>query len=155
MKLLGIRFCCVDEKAKEISAFLNEGFDLTNNIDSTEAFAGGVFANEDGNSWVEKYRPSDMSDIVDHKEILDILNRNYVPYRQFKGPLFLSRYGSWVDWRENRKLNLSLDNIMNLMEGEKSVLDLAMELDIPFDDLYQWLEKLYQNGLIMKREIES
>ena len=58
MKLLGIRFCCVDEKAKEISAFLNEGFDLTNNIDSTEAFAGGVFANEDGNSWVEVWQSS-------------------------------------------------------------------------------------------------
>lgn len=83
-------------------------------------------------------------------EILEILNSNYAPARRFKGPLFLSRYGLWVDWRTNRKLNSALDDVMHSLEGERSILEIAEKLEIPYSELYAWLEKLYEQNLIEK-----
>jgi aminopeptidase-like protein len=42
-------------------------------------------------------------------EILRILDQNFIPKRKFKGPIFLSRYGLWVDYRTNKKLNENLN----------------------------------------------
>ena len=38
-------------------------------------------------------------------EILNIIDNDYIPKREFKGPVFLSGYGLWVDWRVNQKLH--------------------------------------------------
>ena len=83
-------------------------------------------------------------------KILEILNSNYIPKRKFKGPIFLSRYGLWVDWNKNRKLNLALNDIMHSLEGDKSVLDIAKDMDIPCNDLLAWLDNLHRNNLIEK-----
>lgn len=84
-------------------------------------------------------------------EILQALDTDYRPKRNFRGPLFLSRYGLWVDWRINRKLNLALDDVINSLEGDESVLRIASRLGIPYSELYGWLEKLYEKGLIKKK----
>ena len=83
-------------------------------------------------------------------KILEIMDSNFVPKRNFKGPVFLSRYGLWVDWRKNRKLNSVLNDIMFCLEGNKSVFEIAKELDIPYADLYAWLNKLNKLNLIEK-----
>ncbi len=81
-------------------------------------------------------------------EILNVLNSNYTPKRSFKGPVFLSRYGLWVDWRTNRKLNLALNDVMHMLEGDMSILDIANKMDIPYSELFNWVEQLRENKLI-------
>jgi len=83
-------------------------------------------------------------------EILDIIDKDYIPQRQFKGPIFLSGYGLWVDWRKNKKLNESIEQIMLNLEGDKSVFDIAEELDMEFNDVFDYLNKFLEKGLIEK-----
>ena len=37
---------------------------------------------------------------------------------------------------------------MLLLEGDKSLIDIAYELDLPFSDVYHYLEKFREAGLI-------
>ena len=88
-------------------------------------------------------------------KMLDILNKNYVPKRNFKGPVCLSRYGLWIDWSKDRKLSLSLNDIMSSLEGDKSVLEIAKEVGISFSDLFVWLDKLHKENLLRRQSSVS
>ncbi len=83
-------------------------------------------------------------------EILNIIDNDYAPKRKFKGPVFLSGYGLWVDWRTNRKLNENIEQIMLRLEGDKSIFDIAEELDMEFNDVLYYMNKFLENGLIEK-----
>ena len=85
------------------------------------------------------------------EDVWDFINKNYIPVRKFKGPIMLSRYGLWVDWRINKSLNLKTEAIMLMLEGEKSIIDIAYELNLNFQDVFEYIEKLYSEGLIEKR----
>jgi len=86
------------------------------------------------------------------KLILEILEKDYTPKRCFKGPVFLSGYGLWVDWRENFELNQNIEKIMLKLEGDKSVFDIAEILGIDFYDVLAFLDKFFKNGLIVKKK---
>jgi len=83
-------------------------------------------------------------------EILNIIDNDYIPRRQFKGPIFLSGYGLWVDWRKNRKLNENIEYIMLRLEGNKSIFDIAEELDMEFGDVLNYTNKFLDKGLVIK-----
>jgi len=83
-------------------------------------------------------------------EALSILDQNYKPLRKFKGPVFLSRYGLWVDWRKNLKLNQAIEQIMLNLEGDKSVLDIAEALGLDFSEAKSYLDKFAGKKLIEK-----
>jgi aminopeptidase-like protein len=80
--------------------------------------------------------------------LYDVLERNYFPRRLFKGPIMLSRFGLWIDWRDNRALNLALEHLMMMLEGNKSVIDISFELDVPIDQVFDYLERMRKAGLI-------
>ena len=83
-------------------------------------------------------------------EILDILDKDYIPKRQFKGPVFLSGYDLWVDWRINKKLNQNIEKIMLNFEGDKSVFDITEELDMEFGNVLNYINRFLKNGLVKK-----
>ena len=39
-----------------------------------------------------------------------------IPKEIFTGPIMLSRYNLWIDWREDWKLNISLDEPMLMLD---------------------------------------
>ena len=84
-------------------------------------------------------------------EILDIMDSDYIPKRKFKGPVFLSGYGLWVDWQENPKLSENIEQIMLRLEGDKSVFDIAEELDMDYREVRSYLDGFYKNNLIEKK----
>jgi aminopeptidase-like protein len=81
-------------------------------------------------------------------ELLDIIDNDYTPRRTFKGPIFLSGYGLWVDWRINKQLNANIEQIMLRLEGDKSIFDIADELDMEFNDVLSYINKFSDKGLI-------
>lgn len=113
----------------------------------------------------EYHTSDDTPDIIDEAKleegrdviarIFDILERDFIPVPQFKGLVFLSRYGLWVDWRkgpEYKKLSEALEMVMlNLGEG-LSVFDLAEKFDVDFDTVEQFLDGFYEKGLISKNK---
>jgi aminopeptidase-like protein len=78
------------------------------------------------------------------------LEENYYPVRKFKGPVMLSRFGLWVDWREDMTLNLALEKIMMMLEGDKSVIDIAFELNLSHKTVSTYLQRLFKADLITK-----
>ena len=88
-------------------------------------------------------------------EILDMIDKNFVPQRKFRGPIFLSGLGLWVDWRVNPKLNRNIEEITLSLEGDKTVFDIAEGLDMEFHDVLNYLNKFSEKGLIEKREINE
>lgn len=84
-------------------------------------------------------------------DLLRHLEADYVPVRNFRGPLFMSGYGLWVDWRVNRKLNRALEWVMNHMEGELSIAEMARQVDVDFWELKAWLDKALAAGVITKQ----
>ncbi len=106
---------------------------------------------DDDPSIISMERLEESKNIV--LKMLNILERDYAPKRKFKGPIFLSRYGLWVDWRVNRKLSHALEKIMLNLEGDKSVFEIAEELDIDFDELLAYIDKFVAKGLASRRKI--
>jgi len=113
----------------------------------------------------EYHTSDDNPDIISEKnleesknillEIINIIDHDYFPKRKFKGPIFLSGYGLWVDWRTNKKLNMELEQIMLRLEGDKSVFDCSRELKLNFYDVLEYLERFYENDLIEKLTIPN
>lgn len=85
--------------------------------------------------------------------IIDIMDKDYVPKRKFKGPVFLSGCGLWVDPKVNARLNANLDFIMNSFEGNKSIFDIADELNMEFYDTLIHAENFFKKSLIEKHKI--
>jgi aminopeptidase-like protein len=83
-------------------------------------------------------------------DILKIIDADYVPKRTFKGPIFLSKYGLWVDWRTNHAMNKALELITFLLEGDLSVFDIAERVDVDFWEVKKYLDRFHEHGLITK-----
>lgn len=107
----------------------------------------------------EEYHTSDDNPSIVHDEMLretaDVVERivrifasSFSPRSVVKGPVFLSRYGLWVDWRKDRKLNLALDRIMARLDGGHSVFDIAEEADLDYWDVRGYITKFMAHGLV-------
>ena len=63
----------------------------------------------------------------------------------------LSRYGLWVDWRIDRDLNLATEKIMLMLEGNKSLIDISYELELPLSTVRPYVDRLIDAGLVEKK----
>lgn len=79
--------------------------------------------------------------------IIDILERDFVPRRKFTGPIFLSGYGLWVDYRENFALNRAIEQVMLSLEGNQSILDIASDTSVSYDDIYNFVRRVIELDL--------
>jgi len=81
-------------------------------------------------------------------EIVRIAASDWVPRRRFKGPVFLSGHGLWVDWRENPELNLAVDKLMLNLEGDCSVFEIAEKLSLDYWDTRAYIDRFREAGLV-------
>jgi aminopeptidase-like protein len=101
---------------------------------------------DDAPEILDEGRLSEAADVVE--EIVRTYAADYVPRRLFRGPVFLSGHGLWVDWRENPELNHALEKVMLRLEGDRSVWEIAEELGLEHADLLAHLSGYHQHGLI-------
>ena len=119
------------------------------------------------NRWpYDEYHTSDDNlDIIDEgmlveaahsaEEIVRIFASNYIPRRNFRGPVFLSGSGLWVDWRENWALNRAIEKIMTCFEGDLSVFDIAAQVGLDYWMVRDYVEKFRLKGLVDRLPIPS
>ncbi len=93
------------------------------------------------------------ADVVE--EIIRIYASNYIPRRTFRGPLFLSGHGLWVDWREDFALNRALEKIMMRMEGQHSIFDIAQEVGLDYWAVRAYVERFRSKGFVKALPIPS
>jgi aminopeptidase-like protein len=93
---------------------------------------------------VERYR--EAVDVVE--EIVAVLNRNRVPVPRFENLPFLSRYGIWFDWCEVQDRRNRLEMLFRLLDGEHSLVDLAVETGLELELVEEILDAFLENGLV-------
>lgn len=77
-------------------------------------------------------------------DTLQILERDYRPQRRYKGNLFLSRYGLYEDLNNDD----TIERVMLAFEGDKTISEIADELELPFDKIWDYAERFRQAGLV-------
>lgn len=87
------------------------------------------------------------------EEIVRIFSTNYIPRRNFRGPVFLSGHGLWVDWQENWGLNRAIEKIMMRFEGHHSVFDIARDVDLDYWMVRDYVNQFHEKGFIEKLPI--
>jgi aminopeptidase-like protein len=73
--------------------------------------------------------------------------RTYVTNR-FKGEVFCSGYGIWIDYRTNPQGHRQLFQIMERCDGEHTAIDIADELQIDFDSVWSVISLLHEKELV-------
>jgi aminopeptidase-like protein len=119
------------------------------------------------NRWpYDEYHTSDDNPGIIHEDMLQealdeiekivrIYGTNYIPRRNFRGPVFLSGHGLWVDWRDNWDLNRAIEKIMMSFEGKLSIFDIAVEVGLDYWVVRDYVEKFRQKGFIQPDPIPS
>ena len=101
---------------------------------------------DDNPSIIHEEMLQQAADVVE--EIIRIAATNYVPQRKFRGPVFLSGHGLWVDWRVNWGLNKAIEKIMMRFEGKQTLFDTAEEVGLDYWEIRDYVEKFRARGLV-------
>jgi len=78
-------------------------------------------------------------------KIIEIYEKDYMPFRAFKAPLMRSKFGIQSF---NQQINLNYDYLIYHIDGEKYLSELCSELEFSFDMIYEVFEKLKKSGVI-------
>ena len=73
---------------------------------------------------------------------------NQYVVNQFKGEIFCSGYGIWVDHQTNPEGHRRLFEIMERCDGEHTVADIAIELEISFQAVWEVVSLLHEKDLV-------
>ncbi len=83
-------------------------------------------------------------------KIIDIYEKDYIPARNFKGPLMRSRY----DLQTPHKFtNRDLDYLIYDINGKKWLSEIVLPLGLTFSQAYAFLEKLKKANLVIEQII--
>jgi len=93
------------------------------------------------------------ADVIE--QIVRIYTTNYIPKRTFRGPVFLSGHGLWVDWRDNWELNRAIEKIMMRFEGQHTIFDIADEVGLDYWVVREYVEKFRAKGFVQAFPIPS
>jgi len=80
--------------------------------------------------------------------LLQAWENNQYAVNNFKGEIFCSGYGIWVDYRLNPEGHRRLFEIMERCDGEHTIADIASELEIPFQAVQEITHTLNEKGLV-------
>jgi aminopeptidase-like protein len=73
---------------------------------------------------------------------------NQYVVNRFKGEVFCSGYGIWIDYRTNPEGHRRLFEIMERCDGEHTVADIADELVISFQAVWEIVSLLQEKDLV-------
>lgn len=80
--------------------------------------------------------------------MVDAIERNEVPVNLFKGELFCSRYGLHIDAYSNPEGNRAFFDILFLVDGSRSVAEIARICGISVESVRSVIEELVRRGLV-------
>lgn len=87
------------------------------------------------------------------QDLVDVIEEDFIPVRKFKGPVFLSKYDLWIDWRTNPGANKKMVQVMYAMEGNLTAFQIAQRLGMDFEETLRILNQFHKEGLLEKRRI--
>jgi aminopeptidase-like protein len=79
--------------------------------------------------------------------LIEAYESNQYVVNNFKGEIFCSGYGIWIDYRVNPQSHRRLFEIMERCDGEHTIADIASELTIPFRSVWEVVSLIESKGL--------
>jgi aminopeptidase-like protein len=70
----------------------------------------------------------------------------------FKGEVFMARYGLFVNWYADPAGHRALFNVLFLVDGSRTPVDIAGTAGLPLPDVHRTLDELHRHGLIAYRD---
>lgn len=86
-------------------------------------------------------------------DLVNVLEKDFIPVRKFQGPVFLSKYDLWIDWRTDLEMSEKITWLMYSLEGEMTAFQIAGKLNMDFEKVLEILNKFHEEGLIEKKSI--
>lgn len=83
------------------------------------------------------------------KEIIYIIDNDFIPQRKFTGLLSLSENNLWVDHRIDSALNKNITTILLNLDNKQTIFDICNQFQIDFKMVFQFCIKLRENQLII------
>jgi aminopeptidase-like protein len=83
--------------------------------------------------------------------MVEVLEQNWTPRNLFQGEVFCSRYGIFRDWYTDREGHRALFSSMHLVDGTRSVVQLARDANVSFSEAYRVVMELQQHELVELR----
>jgi aminopeptidase-like protein len=80
--------------------------------------------------------------------LIDAWEKNQYVVNDFKGEIFCSGYGIWIDYRQNPEGHKRLFEIMERCDGERTIADIAAELEISFLAVENVVAVFEEQGLV-------
>lgn len=80
--------------------------------------------------------------------LIEAWENNLYVVNKFKGEVFCSGYGIWIDYRVNPEGHRRLFEIMERCDGEHTVADIAYELELPFQSVWEIVRLLRDKELV-------
>lgn len=80
--------------------------------------------------------------------MLSAFERNQYVVNKFKGEVFASGQGIWIDYKVNLEGHRRLFEIMERCDGERTVADIAAELEIPFQAVWEIVAQFAEKDLV-------
>lgn len=88
-------------------------------------------------------------------KIVEVFESDFVPIPLFRGPLYLSRFGLYIDPKLDPKGYGNIEKIQILMDGDRTCFDISHELGIDFFFVRDFCNRVYDIGLLDKKNINS
>lgn len=85
-------------------------------------------------------------------KMIETLEANRVPVNRFKGEVFCSRFGLHIDFYANPEGNKALFDIMYLVDGTRSLADIATEMGLSFAAVKGVVDEMARHGLVEYRD---
>jgi len=79
------------------------------------------------------------------QKIIDIYEKDFIPVKNFKGPLFRSQYDIQTF---DKKLNLAFDYLIYAIDGKKYLSEIVADCGLDFTYCYDLFEKMKNDNLI-------
>jgi aminopeptidase-like protein len=80
--------------------------------------------------------------------MLSAFNKNAYVVNHFKGEVFASGYGIWIDYRVNPEGHRNLFQIMERCDGTRTTAEIANQLGISFQAIWEIVAKFAEKGLV-------
>ena len=81
-------------------------------------------------------------------DLFSAFDRNRYVVNHFKGEVFASGYGIWVDYLQDPEGHKRLFEIMERCDGTRRPADIAQELGLSFQTVWHTMEQFLEKGLV-------
>jgi len=106
-------------------------------------------SSQDTPALVPWQRLEESRELVLH--MIDALEHNVTPVPRFPGEVFCSRYGLHVEFFKDPEGHRALFDVMFLIDGTRSVIDIATACGVSFDTVERIVQVLHRHGLVALR----